>query len=139
MDGAAIILDLLANDSGLTALVSASDNPSRISGDALGQGVTLPAVRVWKIDGFDRNILSPGAKVRVTQRVQVESHAATIPSMKQVHAAIRAACADQIIASLGGLTEIVVLTQGEGPEGLSPDTMARVATQDFSVSYNEAR
>lgn len=137
MDGAAVILNLLAQDAGVTAMVPAEADPPRLTGDVLGQTVTLPAIRVMKISSTDRNILKPGARRRVTQRIQAEAHGRTMPEAKVLLKAIRKACADRLLPELGGLTEIAVHTDGEGPEGISADTNARVALQDFRVSYNE--
>ncbi len=142
MDGAAVIVALLTADAEVTALVPAGENPPRISADALAQNVALPAIRVMKISSSDRNALSRGTQVKITQRIQVEAHAATLPGARAVMEAIRGACSYRIepsVAGVSGLSRVVVLSAGEGPEGISGDTMARVETQDFLVSYNKDR
>lgn len=139
MDGVAVILALLAEGENVTKLVAPDAEPERISGDALAEGVTFPALRATLISSIDRNILSPGMTRMVTQRVQVEAHAGTVPEMKALIKAVRSDCADRIIAEMGGLTNITVHTDGRGPDGISADTGARMATQDFKVTFNEER
>lgn len=138
-DGAIVLIALLCADAGVTALVPPDADPPRISGDALGQNVALPALRVWKVSSSDLNIPAPGTHRWVTQRVQVEAHAENVPQAKALLRAVRRALADRRIAEHDGLTGIKIHTAGEGPEGFSADTGARVATQDFRVAYNEER
>lgn len=138
MDGEAAIIQLLANDAGVTALVDPNDSPSRISADVLGQNVTLPAIRTELISSVERNVPNPGAKRHVVERIQVTCLAATVPEAKALRRAVKAACADKFPV-VAGISDVVVLLDGAGPDGLDEMTMARAALQDFRVSYNETR
>lgn len=139
MDGSAVILSLLCGDATVSALVPANAEPPRITGDVLGQGVALPAYRVWKVSGGHESVIAPGVHRWVSQRIQLEAHGETLAQVKALMAAARHACREQRIAALGTLTNVVIELAGEGPEGISIDTGARVATQDFRVGYNEVR
>jgi len=137
MNGVAVILQLLSADAGVTGLIDPDALPSRISGDVLGQGVVLPAIEVELVSSVDRNILSPGGARHVQDRVTVRGHAATVPDLAALMKAIKTACADQM-PEIAGLAAITVHTDGAGPQGISPATMARARTQDFLVRYSEA-
>jgi len=138
MSGQQAIYQLLVEDGGVTALVDPAASPTRISSDVLPQGVTLPAIRIELVSSVDRNIPSPGVKRRVTDRVQVTALAATVPEAIVLRKAIRHACGDAR-PTVAGITDVVVLTDGAGPDGIDEQTLARAAPQDFRVSYNETR
>jgi hypothetical protein len=140
MDGVAVIRQLLAADAAVTAMVPATSpgGQSRMSADPLAQGVDLPAISLEEISAVDRNIPAPGATRFVTARIQVTGHARNYPELRALMKAIKNACADQR-PTVTGLTNVVVLTDGTGPQGISAVTNARTQTQDFKVTYNEER
>jgi len=134
MNGVIAVRTLLVNDTGVTALVPVA----RISAGSLPQGTDLPAISLMSVSSVDRNIPAPGAKRRVTERVQVTVLARTYPEAKTLIAAVRAAAADQMPA-IGGLTDITVHTDSAGPDFLDEETGIHMQTQDLRVSFNEAR
>lgn len=133
-DGVAIIRALAIADPDLTDLVPAA----RIAGGLLPQGTALPYVSLQTISTVDRNILSPGVKRRVIERVQATVVAATYVAMKDVLKAVKAACADKM-PTIAGASEIVVHSDGSGPEFMDEGASLYIGTRDFRVSYNEVR
>ena len=134
MNGVIAVRSLLVGDLRVTALVP----PERIAAGTLPQGTTLPAIALMSISSVDRNIPSPGPKRRVTERVQVTVLARAYPEAKTIIAAIRAAAADQMPV-IAGLTDVTVHTDSAGPDFLDEETGILMQTQDFRVSFNEAR
>ena len=134
MNGVIAVRSLLVGDTGLTALVA----PERIAAGTLPQGTVLPAIALMSIVSVDRNILVPGAKRRVTERVQVTVLARAYPEAKTIIAAVRAAAGDRMPA-IDGLSEVTVHTDSAGPDFLDEETGIHMQTQDFRVSFNEAR
>lgn len=134
MNGVIAVRSLLAGDAGLTALVPVV----RIAAGMLPQGTDLPAISLMSVSSVDRNVPAPGAKRRVTERVQVTVLARTYPETKAILAAIRKAAADQMPA-IDGLSEVTVHTDSAGPDFLDEETGIHMQTQDFRVSFNEAR
>lgn len=134
MNGVIAVRSLLAGDAGLTALVPVA----RIAAGMLPQGTDLPAISLMSVSSVDRNVPAPGAKRRVTERVQVTVLARTYPETKAILAAIRKAAADQMPA-IDGLSEVTVHTDSAGPDFLDEETGIHMQTQDFRVSFNEAR
>ena len=76
--------------------------------------------------------------VTLTERVQVTVLARTYPETKAILAAIRTAAADKM-PQIDGLTDVTVHTDSAGPDFLDEDTGIHMQTQDFRVSFNEAR
>ncbi|MEN9925884.1 MAG: hypothetical protein RL268_2010 [Pseudomonadota bacterium] len=134
MNGVIAVRSLLVGDTGLTALVL----PERIAAGTLPQGTALPAVALMSIGSVDRNILVPGPKRRVSERVQVTVLARAYPEAKAIIAAVRAAAADRMPA-IEGLSDVTVQTDSAGPDFLDEETGIHMQTQDFRVSFNEAR
>jgi len=134
MNGVIAVRTLLVNDTGVTALVPVA----RISAGSLPQGTDLPAISLMSVSSVDRNIPAPGAKRRVTERVQVTVLARTYPEAKTLIAAVRAAAADQMPA-IGGIAQVTVHTDSAGPDFLDEETGIHMQTQDLRVSFNEAR
>ena len=60
------------------------------------------------------------------------------PEAKTIIAAVRAAAADQM-SDIEGLSEVTVHTDSAGPDFLDEATGIHMQTQDFRVSFNEAR
>ena len=133
MNGVIAVRSLLVGDTGLTALVP----PERIAAGTLPQGTVLPAIALMSIGSVDRNILVPGPKRRVTERVQVTVLARAYPEAKTIIAAVRAAAADQM-SDIEGLSEVTVHTDSAGPDFLDEETGIHMQSQDFRVAFNEA-
>ncbi len=134
MNGVIAVRSLLVADTGLTSLVPVA----RIAAGMLPQGTDLPAISLMSVSGVDRNIPAPGPKRRVTERVQVTVLARAYPEVKAILAAVRNAAADQMPA-IDGLTDVTVHTDSAGPDFLDEETGIHMQTQDFRVSFNEAR
>ncbi|WP_374526738.1 DUF3168 domain-containing protein [Novosphingobium sp.] len=134
MNGVIAVRTLLVTDVGLTALVPAA----QIVASTLPQGTSLPAIALMGVSSVDRNIPAPGPKRRVTERVQVTVLAASYPAAKTIIRAVRAAAADRMPA-IDGLTDVTVHTESAGPDFLDEATGIHMQTQDFRVSFNEAR
>ena len=134
MNGVITVRSLLVGDAGLTALVSIA----RIAAGMLPQGTDVPAISLMSVNSIDRNVPAPGAKRRVTERVQVTVLARAYPEAKAILAAVRNAAADQMPA-IDGITDVTVHTDSAGPDFLDEETGIHMQTQDFRVSFNEAR
>ena len=134
MNGVIAVRSVLVADTGVTALVPIA----RIAAGMLPQGTDLPAISLMSVSSVDRNVPAPGAKRRVTERVQVTVLARTYPEVKAILAAVRNAAADQMPA-IDGLTDVTVHTDSAGPDFLDEETGIHMQTQDFRVSFNEAR
>ena len=134
MNGVIAVRSLLVADTGVTSLVPVA----RIAAGMLAQGTDLPAISLMSVSSVDRNVPAPGAKRRVTERVQVTVLARTYPEVKAIIAAVRQAAADQM-PTIDGLTDVTVHTDSAGPDFLDEETGIHMQTQDFRVSFNEAR
>ncbi|MDQ4421643.1 DUF3168 domain-containing protein [Sphingobium sp. DEHP117] len=134
MNGVIAVRSLLVVDTGLTALVP----EVRIAAGSLPQGTVFPAISLMSVSSVDRNIPAPGPKRRVTERVQVTVLARTYPETKAILAAIRKAAADKM-PQIDGLSDVTVHTDSAGPDFLDEETGIHMQTQDFRVSFNEAR
>jgi hypothetical protein len=134
MNGVIAVRSLLVADIGLTALVPLS----RIAAGMLPQGIDLPAISLMSVSSVDRNVPAPGPNRRVTERVQVTVLARTYPETKAILAAARKAAADQMPV-IDGLTDVTIHTDSAGPDFLDEETGIHMQTQDFRVSFNEAR
>ena len=134
MNGVIAVRSLLVADIGVASLVPVA----RIAAGMLPQGTDLPAISLMSVSSVDRNVPAPGAKRRVTERVQVTVLARTYPEVKAIIAAVRQAAADQM-PTIDGLTDVTVHTDSAGPDFLDEETGIHMQTQDFRVSFNEAR
>lgn len=134
MNGVIAVRSLLVADTGVTSLVPVA----RIAAGMLAQGTDLPAISLMSVSSVDRNVPAPGAKRRVTERVQVTVLARTYPEVKAIIAAARQAAADQM-PTIDGLFDVTVHTDSAGPDFLDEETGIHMQTQDFRVSFNEAR
>ena len=134
MNGVIAVRSLLMADTRLTALVP----EPRIAAGSLPPGTALPAISLMSVSSVDRNIPAPGPKRRVTERVQITVLARTYPETKGILAAIRTAAADKM-PQIDGLTDVTVHTDSAGPDFLDEETGIHMQTQDFRVSFNEAR
>ena len=134
MNGVIAVRSLLVSDARVTALVP----PERIAAGTLPQSTVLPAIALMIIGGVDRNILVAGPRRRVSERVQVTVLVRTYPEAKAIIAAVRAAAADRM-PQIDGLSDVTVHTDSAGPDFLDDETGIHMQTQDFRVSFNEAR
>jgi len=134
MHGVIAVRSLLVADTRVTALVPVA----RIAAGMLPQGTDLPARSLMSVSSVDRNVPAPGSQRPVTERVQVTVLARTYPEVKAILAAVRNAAADQMPA-IDGLTDVTVHTDSAGPDFLDEETGIHMQTQDFRVSFNEAR
>ncbi len=134
MNGVIAVRSLLVADTGVTALVPAA----RIVAGVIPQGTGLPTISLMSVSSMDRNIPAPGPKRRVIERVQVTVLARTYPEAKSLIATVRAAAADRMPV-VEGLTDVTVHTDSSGPDFLDEETGIHMQTQDFRVSFNEAR
>ncbi len=134
MNGVIVVRSLLVADTDVTALVPAA----RIVAGTIPQGTALPAISLMSVSSVDRNIPAPGPKRRVTERVQVTVLAPSYPAAKTIIRAVRSAAADRMPA-IDGLTDVTVHTESAGPDFLDEETGIHMQTQDFRVSFNEAR
>lgn len=134
MNGVIAVRSLLVADTGVTSLVPVA----RIAAGMLAQGTDLPAISLISVSSVDRNVPAPGPNRRVTERVQVTVLARTYPETKAILAAARKAAADRMPA-IDGLTDVTVHTDSAGPDFLDEETGIHMQTQDFRVSFNEAR
>lgn len=135
MDGVAAVLSVLTVDAQLLALVPAN----RIAAGVLPQGTALPAISVTSVSKNDRNIPSPGSERHVTERVQVTVLAANYPSQKAVLRVVRHAAADNLDASVSGISGVTIHTESAGPDFMDEAATIYLGTQDFRVIYSEAR
>lgn len=133
-DGVSIIRAMLIADSTVTALVPAA----RIGAGVMPQGTALPWLSLQSVSSVDRNIPSPGVKRRVTERVQVTAAGSTYAQMKAALSAAKSACADKFPV-VAGVTEIVIHTDGAGPDFMDEAASIYLGSRDFKVSFNEAR
>jgi hypothetical protein len=141
MSGVAIMRALLTAHAPLAALVE-DDN---IVAEALPENTQLNGIVLTHISGTDRNIPLPGARRRVTERVQVNALGKTYPEAKEIVKMARKAAADKILADLSeyegfddlDLTDIVVHTSVQGPDDYNEDAAIHIASQDFLVGFNE--
>lgn len=134
MDGVAAMRQVLAGNAALTALVPTT----RIQAGDMPLGTALPAISVVRVSSTDRNLPNPGTYRHVTERVQVNVMASTYPSQKAVLRAVRTAAADQF-PTVSGLIRVTIHTDGAGPDFRNEQASIFLGSQDFIVTYSEAR
>ena len=134
MNGVAALQALLSANGPLGQLVA----PERIAAGVLPQGTALPAISIMSISSIDRNIPDPGGLRRVTDRVQVTVMASTYQMVKMTVYAVRGAAADQM-PIVAGIAQVVIHTEGAGPDFMDEEACICMQAQDFRVSFNEAR
>jgi len=133
MNGIAALRQILAGTAGVTALVPAT----RIIGGDLPQGVELPAIGITRVSQVDRRPLAQGAMRRVTERIQATVMASTYPQAEEIRRTIKNA-ADYQTPGVNGISEVVVLAEGVGPDFTADEVSIPMQMQDFLVSFNEA-
>ncbi len=134
MDGVAAVVQVLTDSASVTALVP----DSRIMAGVLPQGTALPAISVTSVSRNDRHPLTKQAATHRRERVQVTVLASTYDSQKAVVRAVVAAC-DAQFPTVSGISNVTIHTDGAGPDFMSEDASVHIGTQDFAVTYSEAR
>lgn len=133
-DGVAAVRQLLVAYAPLTALVPAA----RIQAGVLPIGTTLPAVSIMSVSKVDRNLPNPDTYRHVVERVQVTVMAANYVSQKSVLAAVRKAAADKF-PTVSGIIRATVHTESAGPDFMDAEASIHMGSQDFRVTFSEAR
>lgn len=134
MNGVAAVRQLLVAHAPLIALVPAA----RIQAGVLPINTSLPAISITSVSSTDRNIPNPGTYRHVVERVQVTVMAATYLSQKAVLAAVRKAAADKF-PIVSGIIRVTVHTESGGPDFMDAEASIHMGSQDFRVTYSEAR
>lgn len=136
MAGVEILRAVIAGNAGVMAL------GAYVTAGVAPQGTPLPIVSLQKVSSVDRNLPSPGAKRRVTERVQATVLAATYPEMADLLKAVKRAGADVLPAAapaVSGISDVTIHTEAQGPDFMDDAATIHMGTQDFRVSYNETR
>lgn len=131
-DGVAVIMQLLADDAALLALVPLT----RIGAGVFPQGTALPYVSLSLISSVDRNLPSPGNQRRVQDRVQATVAAESYEQLRGVMKAVKDAAADKV-PTVAGLGQVVVHSLGAGPDFMDEAASIHLGSRDFRVWYNE--
>jgi hypothetical protein len=134
MDGVAIVRALIVASSEMLELVPLE----RIVGGVLPVGTELDAISITRVSVIDRNIPSPGANRRVTERIQVTAMGRTYPRSKAALRAAKAVLAD-FVGTAAGLDNVCIQTDAGGPDFMNEEASIHMGTQDFIVGYTEAR
>lgn len=134
MSGKIIVRKLLIEHAPLTAIVPVA----RIVAGMLPKGTKLPAISITSISAVDRNILSPGARRHVVERVQVTVLADNETAIKTLMPIQKRACAD-MFPTVAGLVGVTVHTDGGGPDFMDEQASIYMKSQDFRVAYSELR
>jgi len=132
MNGIAALRQILAGTAAVTALVPAT----RIIGGDLPQGVALPAIGITRVSQVDRRLIAKGDTRRVTERIQATVMAKTYPEAEEIRRTIKNA-ADYQSPAVAGISEVVVLAEGAGPDFTEDEVSIPMQMQDFMVSFNE--
>lgn len=134
MDGVASLVSVLTGSATVNTLTPAA----RIVAGVLPQGTALPAISITSVSRVDRHTLTKGAKTLARERVQVTVLAATYESQKAVLRAVIGA-ADATFPTISGISNVTIHTESAGPDFMSEDASIYIGTQDFAVTYSEAR
>lgn len=132
--GEDLLCSLLLADAGRAALVP----DAHLQVGILPQGA-VPGISILGISLIDRNINSPGTKRHVRERVQVSVLGTTPDALGPILVAVRKALADRFFAARDGLTNVAIQTDPMGPTLVDDVAKFYFRSQDFRVSYNEAR
>lgn len=130
MTGADIIVKLLSDDAGLTALVPVGN----IKLGALPQGVALPALLVRTISQVDRQPLKRGSRDFVTERVSVTVRARDYREQRAIMKLTKRPVG--WTGELETATGISVRSAGLGPDLLGPGDSFEQA-RDLRVSFED--
>jgi len=131
MSGVAVVRYLLANNSGLTAVVPAA----RIMAGVLPVKTTMPAIAITQISGVQRNTVAMTETKRyVTERIQVTAFATTYATQKSIMNLIRAALPNTH-ATVNSIDCDSLLPDLEGPDVFDADSVIYEQSQDFVVRF----
>jgi hypothetical protein len=134
MSGVVAIRQVLIADADLTALVPAQ----RIGAGVLPQNTALPAISLQSVGKNDHNIPNPGTYRHVIERVQATVLARDYDSQLALLNAVRKAGADRMPV-VAGLMHVTIHTDYAGPDFMNEDASIYMGSQDFRVTYSEAR
>jgi hypothetical protein len=134
MDGVAALVSVLTASSTITTLVPAA----RVMAGVLPQGTALPAISIASVSKRDRHPLVKQSRTFIRERVQVTVLAATYESQKAVLRAV-AKAADATFPAISGIENVTIHTDSAGPDFMNEDASIFVGSQDFAVTYSEAR
>lgn len=142
MSGVSVIRYLLAQNSGLTAVVSAS----KIKAGDLPLNIALPAIGVKQISSSARLTVSMNSpKTLHTVRVQVSAMVKEsianpqgdgYPGLESIMKLILAACPNQH-GTVNSISVDSILPDLEGPDLPGDETGVISRSRDFIVSYSE--
>lgn len=135
MDGETIIFTVLSGHQPLIAVVPGDQQI--VVDDALPMGTPLPAIQIETISGTDKNRPYRGATFRVRQRVRIRIHANNGTDRAQIRLLCRAALRANRFPVIDGVSSVTVDSDGEGPNGIAPESNVRVGIQDVFVTYLE--
>ena len=137
MDGTSAIYTILSGNAPLLATVP----DARIFNDVAlpGEALALPAIQIEMISGVDLQELNYGTDVHVRQRIRIRIHAKDGVQLANVRALVRAALYANRFPTVSGISQVVVNTDGEGPDGLAPESDVRIGIIDTVVFYNQTR
>ena len=128
-----VIHSLLNGAAGVSALVA-----DRIYPSPLPQGVTLPALAVEHISTVDLPTIDAAAPYALVQsRIEVTALAKDYPTQKSLIEAVRQACQFES-GVIAGVTVVVVLRDGVGPDLRDDDMQVFSQSIDFRVVYHES-
>jgi hypothetical protein len=132
MSGVAIICYLLSTNTPVTSVCP----KTRILGDVLPLGITLPAISVMKIGRSPRITVAMRDTTKVhTERVQVTVAAKTRPAAQGLLNLVLTACPNTH-ATVNGIECDSILPEPEGPDFTDVDTEIRFGTRDFIVKWS---
>jgi hypothetical protein len=132
MSGVAIVCYLLSTNSPVTTVCP----KTRILGDVLPLGITLPAISVMKISRGIRNTVAMTGTTKVhTERVQVTVAAKSRPEAQALLNLVLAACPNTH-STVNGIACDSILPGPEGPDFADVDTEIRFGTRDFIVKWS---
>jgi hypothetical protein len=133
IDGVSALIAVMHADAGLTALVPTA----RIMSGVLPKGTRLPAIALDGISTVERGTLSHEPTGHVAERVQATMLAATYREVRAIIKALRRL--DHAMPADDAISHVVVRIDGAGPDFMEEDSQIHGKTQDFRVSYTEAR
>lgn len=135
MSGVAIIMQQLLADAAVHGIVA-----ERVLPHEAREDTTMPCVVVTTVSRFERapvDLLH--SRARVTERVQVTPMvSADAPhTLRPLLAAARRACRNKLLASVAGVSEVVIRPEIDGPQLRDERRHLDMTSTDFMVSFNE--
>lgn len=134
MSGVIAVRQVLVANAALTTLVPAG----RIGAGVLPQGTPLPGISLESVSANDRNLPNPGVTRFVVERVQVTILANDYDSVQAILQAVRKAAADTF-PTVAGLMRVTIHTESTGPDFMNEQASIFMRSQDFRVTYSQAR